>query len=451
MNIIDLLIAHGISPARVSMSKGGEYHSACPGCGGKDRCCSWPATHDGQGSFWCRRCGKGGDAIQFLREFDGLSFRDALEKLGLSSSQYLVSQYKAPSSPKALTSSNYSPEVKTHPDIVVNPALWREKALKFVDTCHELLIDNDKALGWLARRGITTETAVRFKIGLNPGKDGAGSPDFRPWKSWGLQDVKNDKGRQRTLVLPAGIIVPHIIGGEVLRIRVRLANPKDNEKYRVVLGSVMGTMLLNQECKAFVVLETELDAFLLIQEVGDIVGAVALGSVAVKPDTTTVLVLRNALKILNTLDFDAAGANASSWWRDTFPQSKRWPVPKGKDPGDAWKAGVDLRAWTLAGLPPIFTIGQEPDPVPATTSKLPNPIKELYLLLQQSHVTIHRHVENGDGGLEIKEDHVWAKENWDTSKKISKLVFYDDNVYEYLCNHPAAVISGHNFKTTIKK
>jgi hypothetical protein len=32
------------------------------------------------------------------------------------------------------------------------------------------------------------------------------------------------------------------------------------------------------------------------------------------------------------------------------------PVVGGKDPGDAYAAGVDLRAWVLAGLPPYFQI-----------------------------------------------------------------------------------------------
>ena len=34
--------------------------------------------------YWCRQCGKHGDVIQFLREQEGLSFRGACEKAGLS-------------------------------------------------------------------------------------------------------------------------------------------------------------------------------------------------------------------------------------------------------------------------------------------------------------------------------------------------------------------------------
>ena len=51
------------------------------------------------------------------------------------------------------------------------------------------------------------------------------------------------------------------------------------------------------------------------------------------------------------LDADEAGGKAFSWWKKNFPQAQRWPVPKGKDPGDYLKdhAG-DLREWIIAGL-----------------------------------------------------------------------------------------------------
>ena len=40
-------------------------------------------THKGAAPFWkCQGCGKGGDAIDWLMEYEGLSFRDAVSKLG---------------------------------------------------------------------------------------------------------------------------------------------------------------------------------------------------------------------------------------------------------------------------------------------------------------------------------------------------------------------------------
>ena len=59
----------------------GEYHGPCPFCAeGTDRLIVWAD----QGRYWCRQCGQKGDAIQFLRDYYGLSYRQARRRLGLN-------------------------------------------------------------------------------------------------------------------------------------------------------------------------------------------------------------------------------------------------------------------------------------------------------------------------------------------------------------------------------
>lgn len=77
MNLLRLAEELGLEPRKTSNKGGGEYHSPCPSCGGKDRFILWPA----KGQYWCRQCEKSGDAIQFCRDFQGLSFRSACIKL----------------------------------------------------------------------------------------------------------------------------------------------------------------------------------------------------------------------------------------------------------------------------------------------------------------------------------------------------------------------------------
>jgi hypothetical protein len=55
-----------------------ESHGPCWRCGGTDRFVVFHAT----GRGWCRQCGWTGDAIQLLRDRDGLTFRAACEALG---------------------------------------------------------------------------------------------------------------------------------------------------------------------------------------------------------------------------------------------------------------------------------------------------------------------------------------------------------------------------------
>jgi hypothetical protein len=77
-----------------------------------------------------------------------------------------------------------------------------------------------------------------------------------------------------------------------------------------------------------------------------------LGSSSTRPDKTATEKLTTSAHILNALDADGAGEKETGgWWRDNYPDAERWPVPEGKDPGEAWKAGVNIREWVMEGLP----------------------------------------------------------------------------------------------------
>lgn len=61
------------------------------------------------------------------------------------------------------------------------------------------------------------------------------------------------------------------------------------------------------------------------------------------------------------MDDNGAGGKGARWWLAQYPRAKRWPVPEGKDPGDYVRDhGGDLRAWVLAGLPPVLRLPLEP-------------------------------------------------------------------------------------------
>jgi phage/plasmid primase-like uncharacterized protein len=77
---------HDLIPGfkRVSRHEG---HAPCWRCGGRDR---WVGFNSGRG--WCRQCGWSGDAIQLLRDRDGLTFSEAKRTLGLDSSPFSPQQ-----------------------------------------------------------------------------------------------------------------------------------------------------------------------------------------------------------------------------------------------------------------------------------------------------------------------------------------------------------------------
>lgn len=332
MNTLYITISCGQAPKKVSTAKGGEYASPCPMCGGEDRFRVWPEQGE-NGTYWCRGCGKGGDAIQLLRDAKGMGYKEACRCLGLEPET--INRLGAPHAP-GVRGKDWTPREAPSP-----AALWRQKAAAFADYAHAELLKSDDQLAWLSGRGITKETAVRFKLGWNPKKL------WRKKAAWGL----DDDGKK--LYLPAGLVIPWSLDGQIHRLRVRQVDGEE-PRYLVIKGSGTAAMAVRPaegEARAWVVVESELDAILVAQEAGDIVGALSLGNSSAKPDESISDALSKATFILVSLDFDAAGAKYWPWWSTHFPQAERWPVPEGKDPGDYKKAGGDIRAWVLAGLP----------------------------------------------------------------------------------------------------
>jgi hypothetical protein len=76
MNMMDIVKLKGYK--RHANTNGGEYVGPCPVCGGKDRFHAWPET----GRFWCRKCEKSGDLIEYFRWAEGMSYPSACEAVG---------------------------------------------------------------------------------------------------------------------------------------------------------------------------------------------------------------------------------------------------------------------------------------------------------------------------------------------------------------------------------
>lgn len=388
-------------------------------------------------------------------EFDGKTFVEACRALGKDLPNNYRYRPKTPVFKKRqqeMKADEWRPAASQAP-AGVNVELWQEKAGKLVDWANEQLLEDPEQLQYLAGRGIQKNTVEKFKLGFNPGAKGRPAI-FRTRESWGLPTEKKEDGSPKRLWIPRGIIIPLIDGGVVRRIRIRRPSadltPAFNTRYYVLPGSTMSPLMINPTKKAFVVIETELDAFLLDQAAGDVVGVLAMGSAATKPDVSAFNALRKADAILNALDYDQAGAKAMAWWADHLERVERWPVPDGKDPGEAFEKGVDLREWILAGLPPSYRIGRsalvgdeqgeaEPESREKRGVMANSPVVDLYELLKKYPV----HIVSTADRLTIVEAKNWN--NWSKSKQISDLVFLNTEVREFLMRHPERMIRTDNF------
>ena len=372
-DIIDLFRELGFSPAKKTAK---EWASACPCCGGKDRCNIWPDEQEGRGYYWCRQCDVKGDGIQLLRDYANMSYGDACKRVGVAP----VANLKAPALPK---SKNVEPFQAVSGPLGqlegVDRAKWQAHAAKLVAWGTECLLRAPEHMSWLAARGLDADAVQRYRLGFNPGERGKNCI-IRPRESWGLPSVLKDNGKPKRLWLPRGIIVPQIVPGPdgadlVERVRIRRLDVDRQEfrpdhKYHVVEGSSMDLLWLpctaQHDTGVVVVQETELDSYMLHAIAGDLTSCLASMTSNIRNMSTTVYErLKNASCILVALDCDKAGAEGWPRWRATFPRARRWPVPTGKDAGEAVAAGVDLRLWVQAGMPEGLRLampaGQAPD------------------------------------------------------------------------------------------
>lgn len=490
-NIKELLENCGIVPFRAGTTHGGEYHSSCPGCGDgaprtreqgtSDRFQIWPEKPEGV-VYYCRKCGKHGDCIQFLRDFEGKSYLEACAILGITPSGAPAAKplrsAATPQPPKPIASLVFAAHTPDLPS-----EAWMTKAGEFAAWCHEQLLASDEGQRMLASRGLTLETAIRYRIGYNQGENGTDLRRAR--KSWGLPEAKNSAGKTKALWLPRGLVMPLIAqDGRVIQLRIR-RRPEDvaafatNLPYQLIEGSCHATMVLEPTAKAFVVTESGLCAYLCAQEGKGMVGAVTTWNSAAKPDAAACAVLDQAMRILAAQDNDAPGAKASLWWLERFHQARRWPVPVGKDPGEAKSAGCDLRKWLMLGLPPALTIDVAPigdrvdlacdveggaaiEAGPAggeaaeksaanegekqETEQVAgggqDDIAELAGLLARYPVRV---LKSKDGGeVRIQWTPAWRHANQAPANRISDLVFKSEQAMLAIHRHPAMVIHGGN-------
>ena len=100
--------------------------------------------------------------------------------------------------------------------------------------------------------------------------------------------------------------------------------------------------------KPALIVESELDAVLCLQEASDLVWCVALGGVSKPVDEETDGLLKKAPLIFWALDQDEAGRKRYFAWRERYAQLRAWPADKAKSPGDMPRDRIYL--WLVKGL-----------------------------------------------------------------------------------------------------
>jgi hypothetical protein len=380
MEMLDLVSTH------IKLRKSGSrYVGQCPKCGGSNDTDRF-SVNTAKGFFHCFSCGFNGDAIKWLREIEGASCPDAHERLGLT-----CDNTGCPAWEKCRLGNggnkgkrNKSPRVEpVQPPAPPEPAeynaaaastpqqQWAQQAAPLIQKAHTNLLQNDTQLQYLAGRGIPPSGVEWGKLGYLP------ENRYPKREAWGLPTEIKENGKPKKMFIPGGIVIPFFDADAPHRIRIRRDNPRPKDpRYYWVPGSGDDVPVIGpSNARAVVVIESDLDAFMVRWQCRDLdIAVIPLGTCSAKPKQTAMRTLHNAQVVLLAHDFEPRvnphtgehenpGGQGARWWLSTFPHAKRWPVPAGKDAGDYYKDHQgDIRAWILAGLPPAFHVQKEETP-----------------------------------------------------------------------------------------
>jgi len=470
---------HGLQPKHVSSAKGGEFASACPMCGGDDRFRIWPEQNEGTGSYWCRQCGKHGDRIQFVIETKNVKYPEACQITGDVPAERKNNGkpvYKStPTLPGAVvpkSTSPYKPKEKDPANDPIDADKWAEHAEKLVSWAQKKL-SGSAGEQVLSDKGIDTETAEKYRIGWLP------EDIYRQRDSWGLPEVMSEKtGKPKRLWFPTGLVIPHIITmpDGIRRVdRIRIRRPDGEPRYYIIPGSCSRQLITGTPGRIMMIVESELDALLLDQIIGNSMGIVSVGTSHAKPDKWAQQVLRDAVCILVSLDNDPAGQSAFGWWHENYQYAINHPVPVGKDPSDAHHQKCDLHAWIISGLPqglrnlkpqasrpphshnantrkselrdfsqpdhPTHNVDPSVKTSVTMSVSVPDSISELHSLIKKNRAIT---IAISSTSLTLSAPAEWRKRHEQDFSRISRLIYFDSDVFEFLHSHGSKNINANN-------
>ena len=344
-------------PSRAWRTGEMEFHSNCPWCGGQDRFAFWSS-----GRYSCSirasGCGRSGrDVIDFLREYEGLSFVAACDELGIDPGQLYT--IRTP----CLIAADEGPPSKR----------WQERAAAVVQQAQRLLWSprGRMALTYLKSRGFSDDTIQAAALGYIPCRcDGSWYQDAPELWGYSQQEDTHDE-----VWLPEGILIPWPADGHLWTLHIRrLSGLKDDDdRYVQIKGSREG--LYNVDMLRvdvpLVLCESEIDALSGQQACGDTAAFVATGAVTRGRRDRWLALMGLASCVLVAYDDDPpdrngtrAGDAGATYWVETLPHAVRW-LPWAHDVNDMLTAGQDIRAWIKLG---VAVVAAHENPVPAYQS-----------------------------------------------------------------------------------
>lgn len=266
-------------------------------------------------------CNKGGDIIDWLMNYRHMHFVEALRFLQVD--------------PQARPRPAVVPKIDSDTPAEPPSREWQKQAEQVVELAEEALWSSaagQAALAYLKARGLNSSTLRRARVGWIDGEPGT-------WR------------RRGSLRVPCGISLPWFAQGELWAVKVRRFD--EQPRYvQIAGGSSHGLYLRDsiQQQNTAIFCEGELDALLLLQEVGDLVAPLTLGSAAARLDTRWLADLTCFRTLLVAYDNDAAGQAGAERLRHFSARVRMLTLPHGKDITEFHLGAGSIRSWVQSAL-----------------------------------------------------------------------------------------------------
>ena len=197
LNRIDVV---DIIDKRVQLKKRGSNFIAC--CPFHDEKTPSFTVSPSKQFYHCFGCSASGDAIQFLIEYEGLTFIDSITELANSIGLKVPNE-----APQNIEKINENTKLE---EVIKIASIFYQKKLR----------ESTKAIGYLKSRGLTGEIAKEFEIGFAP-------------EGWQNLKIPFEKYEDEILV-KAGLVVKNDKGKYYDRFRERIIFPIYSDKGKII-------------------------------------------------------------------------------------------------------------------------------------------------------------------------------------------------------------------------
>ena len=224
LNRIDIV---DIIEQSIALKKSGSNYIAC--CPFHNEKTPSFSVNQSKQFYHCFGCGKHGNAINFLIEFSGISFIDAVENLAAQAGMSVPKNNATSSIGVERSNSKLATVVDDQKSIdkKQNDQMFQRMADQLevaADYYREQLKHATKAISYLKQRGLSGELAARFKIGY--------APD-------GLRNLSQifadyDQDESENLLLRNGLVIKSNNGKYYDRFRARIIFPILNQKGQII-------------------------------------------------------------------------------------------------------------------------------------------------------------------------------------------------------------------------